>query len=1192
MSKSNSRRQSDFEIHEDSNGVNDMVEDKDIKKVDGGENANENANAKSEDIDVGEGLSRSSDVQRDMGDGSEVDELEVGGDSILEDQELSDLQEGGPILDHQELSELQEGDSILDQELSELHEDDSILDDTKPNHNKHNSIPDNTEIKHKQHDSLPQNTKTKHNEHDDCEDCKHAREEKRKRAEARELHMQRIEAEIKDAARKVVESIERDNPKRSMASTEDDDLMSTQMDESYEPEDYDDSLLSAGTDESYEPNLYNGQDGTELTFDTTKSTLEDDGQTEEDEDSILHHNLSSTDAETERGNASGEDIEGGDSSHYGDVEDGDVDDGDVEDGDSSHYGDVKDDVFSNNSVKHPRFSMDSADEAPNRMSNRSSWQSNRQLDLSKEAQQLIELNSPVVGEEAATESVISRIPSGRFQTSAPRARDSSCSPRKVSRHPFRTPSDIRAMQMYSPAPSLFSTPQSSKRRQNPTVSRLGTPSGSQFSKSRTPNRFKKNREEPPLVLLHVTVLPLQWQYSKAIVAPELPANLYNIREAYYLLQEKLSDTILTRGILLPHPQESYECLEERFLDALELPVRPRAKILRCGHYMGPNTTSSDDDSADEKDSGFGSTGRFKTKPDKVWCDICRRDVKYEDDDLDEDDKKFNIKIFASNGLMRAGAWAAAWREMERVDVEIEPFVQPWMVEDMEDLIERLREAEEGEGDDSFGHYSDDDTHRESLGSEAQRLYDQDMAKVTLRQKTTDVESRNAREKWLVTASRAAEEEVDRVARESELIRLKEELAAKSEGEEVKRLEEEAEAFSIQKESEAAQAEEEVERLRDEAKALRIQVEEVERLRVEAEAEVTRVAEELNDGQKLSDLEAESWRFDKEEDLTAKEFEAEAQQIHEEEMAANQALEEEAQRIHKAEVAEQLAIEEEAQRIYDSELAEEKAIEEDAKKIMEEKESSRKAKENEDSKRKLEKEERSTEEARLKEIYNQASTRTKKSIPSGDESLTELLVKAAGVAMRDRKNVLIILLSVVVLFLALKPSTDIMPKYVPDIIIQNHRYEVSSPSVDQRGYEAMRQAVAEGTLPMREIDNSMGWKGPKGQEVVVTSSIKAQELVVVQSEIAEMETKIKGKRVIMEIEASDDGPMVEITDKAEILQVEAEAVPILKSEEDVHEMVAKDIPVLDSPGSLEGEDLATSETQDIALESESEMDIVL
>ncbi|RAL59847.1 hypothetical protein DID88_000476 [Monilinia fructigena] len=1090
MPKSNPRRRSDFKIHEGWNRVGDMDANKYIKKLGGDEIA------KVEGKDNGEALSQLQDPPRFAEENSEMEESEI------------------------------RGDSILDQELSELQEDDSILEDTK----------------------------TKHNEHDDCEDCKHAREEKRKHAEARDLQLQKIEAEIRAAALKVVENFEKDDLEWSRAANgHNDSILSTQTDQSYEPEDHDNSFLNAKIDETDEQNSHNGQRGTELTNHTTKATLEDDGHTE-DEDSILHHDLLSSDAENERESTSGEGIVGGDK--------------------ISHFGDVEDDVFSNDSGKSPRFSMGSEDEAPQRvnMSNRSSWQSNRQLDLSKEAHQLIELNSPVVGEEASTESIISRIPSGASHASAPRARDSFCISRKVQRHPFRTPSNIRAMQMYSPAPSLFSTPHSSKR-QHPTVSRLGTPTGSQYSKSRTPTRFRKNREESPLVLLHVTVLPLRWQYSKAIVAPELPANLYNIREAYYLLQEKLSDTILSRGILLPHPQDSYECLEERFLDALELPVRPRAKILRCGHYMGPNNNSSDDDSADEGDSGFGSTGRFKNRPDKVWCDICRRDVRYEDDDQDEDDKRFNVKIFASNGLMRAGAWAAAWREMERVDVEIEPFVQPWMVEDMEDLIERLREAEERERGESYDdHYSSDDEDRESLGSEAQRLHEEEMAKVTLRQKTVDAESRYAREEWLAAASRAAEEEAVRTSRETEALRLQEEEIARAEEEEARRLEE-IEALQIHEEMEAAQkAEEEADRIRLELETLRVQEKEAKRLRIEAEVEAIRLAEEMELAQKLTDLKSESSKANEGKNHSAKELEAEAQQLYEAEAAEPKSIEDEAQRTHKAQLAEQ------------------KALEEEAKKIIEE-ETSRKVNEDEELEPKLQERAKLAEEARLKNIYNQASAPKEESSPSprtntpaGNESLTEFLIKAAGLAMRDRKNILIVILSVVVLFLALKPSKEVaMSRYTPDIIIQNHRYEVGNQGEGQRGYEALRQATADGILPMREIESSMR---RKSQEVMATSPRKSHDSIVMQSDTP-IETK--GKPIIMEIDATGAVPIMgESSEEVAILGavehfVEGVATsPISGSNIEIEGVVAKDIPAVNLPSDLNTENIPISESQDDTL----------
>ncbi|TGO90534.1 hypothetical protein BPOR_0060g00070 [Botrytis porri] len=1080
MSQSSSRRQSDFNIHEDSNYLDDMVEEKDIQEVDG-------ENATSEGKDIGDVVSQLEDPPGNTKENLEMEESEV------------------------------EGYSILDQEFPELQEDDSIL--ARP--------------------------ETKHNEHDDCENCKHAREEKRTRAEARELQMRRIDAEIKDAARKVVESFEKKDTERSTATNEYEDLiLSTQAAESNEPEDHDDSLSSTGIDESYERNSYNGQDGTDLTYDITNATLEDEEQTE-DEDSILHHDLSSTDAETKRGDY---DMERRDS--------------------SSRYGDVEDDVFTDGSDKSPRLSIGTAEEESSKVniSNRNSWQSSQHLDLSEEAHQLVKLNSPVVGEEAATESIISRIPSGtsHSRTSAPRARDSSCSPRKVSRHPFRTPSDIRAMQMYSPAPSLFSTPYSVKRQQNPTVSRLGTPNGSQYSKSRTPTRFKKTREESSLVLLHVTVLPLQWQYAKAILAPELPANLYSIREAYYLLQEKLSETILTRGILLPHPQDSYECLQERFLDALELPVRPRAKILRCGHYMGPNTTSSDDDS-DERDSGFGSTGRFRPRPEKVWCDICRRDVRYEDDDLDEDDKRFNVKIFASNGLMRAGAWAAAWREMERVDIEIEPFVQPWMVEDMEDLIERLREAEERDEDD-YGHYSDDSS-RESLGSEAQRLHEQGMDKVTLRQKRGGLEGRIQRNEWLAVASKAAVEEAENCAREAEALRLREEELAKAKEKEARRVEEEAKILRLRKESEAAQkAEEEARKLRVEAETLSLQEEEAEKIRIEAEAEVTRLVEEVNRAQESSDLAPGSSQHN-DDGQAAKDLEAEALRIYEEEMA----------------------LEEEAQRIFDAELADQRILEEQAREIMEEEESLRKVKEEEKLPQKIVNQEKEAEKTRLRDITEEASSRSetaqfsstyaptsKPKTPTraveGDETLTELLVKAARVAMRDRKNILILVLSVVVLILTLKPtSTHGLEgtKSVPDIIFQNHRYEVGQ-IVDQKAYAASERA-----LPMREIESSIKWKG-QGRDVVITSSAPA----VVHGETLEVTNKGGRLEIDAPIPKEIEKPLQISASGTENLQTAKEKNPVLEIGMEVKETVSKYTPTFDfvSDASFETADLPAPDTE--------------
>ena len=201
------------------------------------------------------------------------------------------------------------------------------------------------------------------------------------------------------------------------------------------------------------------------------------------------------------------------------------------------------------------------------------------------------------------------------------------------------------------------------------------------------NPGKKVKKEYPLVLLHVTVLPANVAFSTEVMESVLPDY---IRENWKLLREALTDTVLERGVLIPHPREDYDLLEERLLESLELKL-PR--ILKCGHlHIEPDDEPVESDAEDEdsdldgadvcadcgrhiRDGRFGSTGTGK--------------------------RRWDIKIFAANGLMRAGAWAAAWREMERVDVEI----LPWMDENMRRGLEMRQDEEdqlqaEGKGEEA------------------------------------------------------------------------------------------------------------------------------------------------------------------------------------------------------------------------------------------------------------------------------------------------------------------------------------------------------------------------------------------------------------------------------------------------------------------------------------------------------------
>ncbi|KAK7980521.1 hypothetical protein PG989_012978 [Apiospora arundinis] len=264
--------------------------------------------------------------------------------------------------------------------------------------------------------------------------------------------------------------------------------------------------------------------------------------------------------------------------------------------------------------------------------------------------------------------------------------------RGSTRPPFRTPSDIRAMQMSSPAPSVIVNSPRSANRKFPTVSRLGSPAGSaQYSpKNRTPSRFKV-KQEAPLILLHATLLPLRWMWADIIDeldSSEMSEDAKLLRDSWRLLQDVVGDTVVERGILLGHPQDDYEVLEERLLEALELPMRRRARILECGHYLGPaneKTVGEDEDSEDDYD-----TSRQQPQVKHHWCNTCKHEIRYES--LGPG-KIFRVKVYASNGLMKAGAWAACFKEMERVDIELEPVVPPAVQDELVRLAAAREERE-------------------------------------------------------------------------------------------------------------------------------------------------------------------------------------------------------------------------------------------------------------------------------------------------------------------------------------------------------------------------------------------------------------------------------------------------------------------------------------------------------------------
>lgn len=246
---------------------------------------------------------------------------------------------------------------------------------------------------------------------------------------------------------------------------------------------------------------------------------------------------------------------------------------------------------------------------------------------------------------------------------------------------FRRPESVRRMQMSSPTPS-----ERSLRRSLLSSQRVRTPNSGKSSVKGSPRRPKwahekeeEEKKEYPLVLLHMTLLPIELRWSKETMEELLSGDTL---ESLQLLQSRLSSTILQRGILIPHPKDEYELLEERLLEALEL--KPE-RVTKCGHFRARESSSS----ASSEDSGVGSS--VEDVDDGTSCRTCHRHLSAVSTAVGGG-RKWSIKVFAANGLMRASAWTAAWSEMESVDIEI----MPWIDEDVRKSLDARTLKEEVE----------------------------------------------------------------------------------------------------------------------------------------------------------------------------------------------------------------------------------------------------------------------------------------------------------------------------------------------------------------------------------------------------------------------------------------------------------------------------------------------------------------
>ena len=296
-----------------------------------------------------------------------------------------------------------------------------------------------------------------------------------------------------------------------------------------------------------------------------------------------------------------------------------------------------------------------------------------------EAMDITRQSSPHTSHHSEDE--ISELPmESRAGSLAPIQRNSSFqTPTKV-RSPFRNPSSVRAIQLETTPPPFLTSSTSHNYYKIHASSRNSTPRSLRSVHTRSPSKnspSKKMKKDYPLVLLHATILPVTLSYSQRTMEAVLPDY---ILENWKLLHERVTEMVLERGILIPHPKEDYELLEERLLESLELKT-PR--ILQCGHYH----PHSDIDALEQAD-----VDKYDSDEDEDICDDCGRRVRDGRHGSGTGKRRWDIKIYAANGLMRAGAWGAAWNEMERIDVEI----LPWIEEDLRKELDLMRRTEEEE----------------------------------------------------------------------------------------------------------------------------------------------------------------------------------------------------------------------------------------------------------------------------------------------------------------------------------------------------------------------------------------------------------------------------------------------------------------------------------------------------------------
>lgn len=293
-----------------------------------------------------------------------------------------------------------------------------------------------------------------------------------------------------------------------------------------------------------------------------------------------------------------------------------------------------------------------------------------------------------------TKTSVSSMPEERWET------DNECMTgpyhTPIIRPSFRRPESVRRMQLGSPPPFGQHSRRQSALNGRHLRGKPGTPRSARSAKE-TGSPISRHKEATeheeqkmyPLVLLHITLLPTALPWSSDSIRNLLPQH---VLDRIQLLRSKMTDLVIQRGLLIPHPRDEYDLLEERLLEALDL---RQERIDKDGHFHRPRESTSSASTDGGSDSALGSS--VETLSDTDYCSTCRSHLQRP---KIRANSRWTIKIYAANGLMRAPAWSAAWTEMESVDVEISPLIAEEdrkkldARRDDEELVAHLRRKED------------------------------------------------------------------------------------------------------------------------------------------------------------------------------------------------------------------------------------------------------------------------------------------------------------------------------------------------------------------------------------------------------------------------------------------------------------------------------------------------------------------